>query len=974
MNPGLRERLRGDFRRAAGAAFIGCGVASVIEGGLALALAPYPVRAVAAVEFLALDVTLFALAALFVVPLAGLGAVCIRLLWSAFEPAEAAGWSGLAAPRAAEPAGVEEPPRVERALPWLWAVPVIALVAGGASWLASYRLLTFKEPRFVAAAIAATHLLLVPLALAGFVALGVLFRRAAHALARRLGSWNPLGRTDAALVLGALLTLLAGLGLVLLVRKVPPLAQVFPGRLLLTGVALIAGTLVGARLVARRGRLFAAERQRGRRQMVAVVGSLLALAAPSLVVFGADQEAKILATTSGTALEKLAGLVRTLHDLDGDGYGNLLGENDCAPLDAKIHPGARDLPDNGVDENCNGRDLGRGPSSWKTGEQLPIPAPFARSDWNILLVTIDTVRYDHTSLAGYARDTTPNLKKLADRSTTFTFANAPSAGTMASVPAILISRFFHSGIALGPERRPNPPEVLPENTTLAELLKTRGYKTGAIVSHEYFEKWGLEQGFDEFDNELGKKPNPFGVTSQDITDRAEAFIARQRGARWFLWAHYIDPHGRYVPHPGDRQFGPTEEDLYDGELAYTDKYLGRLLDYLDRSGVAGRTIVIVTSDHGDGFNEHGFINHGQKLYFELLHVPLVIHIPEVEPRVVDGPVSPMDIFPTVAALAGVTATPAVEGESLVPQIFYERDASARVVFAETNYPEPLRAVITADYKAIVNLKQNTWELFHHPKDPREQNNVWTHAGHATGRARMKGLLDEWLDRVYYSRDDASQAQRVRREYLLLEPPTPKFTADALFAGSVRLLGWEPTRERFEPGQPVEVVAYFRCDAAATASYRIEAEAIGLPSAGAVPARLSVKQDRVPGDGTFPTDRWRVGEIVKQTFTLRVPPSWRASRIELGIRLLDEKRQPVPVVGKSAAADGKQALVGELPVMRAAPGALPTPGPVPVKGQPLPGVLPGLRRPTLLAPRPGSVPTPGPTPGPTPVPAPAPRAP
>src|SRR5262249_12737023 len=150
------------------------------------------------------------------------------------------------------------------------------------------------------------------------------------------------------------------------------------------------------------------------------------------------------------------------------------------------------------------------------------------------------------------RDTTPRLDELAARSVWFDFANAPAPGTMASVPAIHVSRFFHSGIALGPERRPDPPKVLPENVTLAEILKAARYTTAAILSHEYFNDWGLDQGFDTYDNTIGATPDPMRSTSSAITDKAEAWLTERGGKKWFLWTHYIDPHGRYVAHPGER--------------------------------------------------------------------------------------------------------------------------------------------------------------------------------------------------------------------------------------------------------------------------------------------------------------------------------------------------------------------------------------------------------------------------------------
>src|SRR5262249_11366759 len=260
-----------------------------------------------------------------------------------------------------------------------------------------------------------------------------------------------------------------------------------------------------------------------------------------------------------------------------------------------------------------------------------------------LLLTIDALRYDHTGIGGYkarkGRDTTPNLDQLAARSVVFDFANAPSAGARAAGPARGPAKVFPPGSGVGREGRPMPPHKPPASLMLAEAMKRGKYVTGAILTHEYFNDWGLEQGFDTYDNSLGAKPNPMSITSQDVTSKAEAWIAQRGDDKWFLWLHYLDPHGRYVAHPGDVSYGTSEEDLYDGEISYTDRYVGKLLEFLARTPAGQKTIIVVTSDHGDGFMEHGFINHGMALYRELLHVPLLVYVPELAPRRVAGVVS-----------------------------------------------------------------------------------------------------------------------------------------------------------------------------------------------------------------------------------------------------------------------------------------------------------------------------------------------
>src|SRR5262249_29257757 len=150
----------------------------------------------------------------------------------------------------------------------------------------------------------------------------------------------------------------------------------------------------------------------------------------------------------------------------------------------------------------------------------------------------------------------------------------------------------------------------------------------------------------------------------------------------------------------------------------------------------------------------------------LLRVPLIFYIPDAEPHLVDGPVSGLDIFPTLADFAGIDISDlSIEGESLVPELLYGKDARDRVVFAETNYPDPLRAAISDGWKLIYNLKANFYELYDLKKAPIEKKNVFQ--ADKEGGAKMKALLDEWLDRVYYARDPHSQAQMVRSEQFLL---------------------------------------------------------------------------------------------------------------------------------------------------------------------------------------------------------------
>jgi arylsulfatase A-like enzyme len=919
----MRALLGQDVRRCARVLAWGSAALAVFEAVAALIASPAQDTSVlAAVRLVFLSFALLALLWLMLVPAVAGGAVAARLMLALYAPARARAWRGLLAPAPAGP---------QPATPWLWAGLAGALVFLTASSYATFRAITyFKEPQLTSLLLAIAQLVLFGLGLGVVLAVKPAATRAGAwtdaRLARRAGaSWlqnaNPSTRVGPALVA----MLLLGMSFLWVATLlVPQLAPKIPWRHLLALGVLAAGFHAAESRLAHRAEQRIRALPPPRR--LGVVAGGVALFALTLLWIGADHEAKSVATTGSPLLSNLVDVVRKSADFDGDGFGFLLGENDCAPFAAERNPLARDIADNGIDEDCNGRDFSfRLPASYQPGSRLPVPEDFRRRDWNILLVTVDTVRYDHTGFGGYLetkkRDTTPNLDRLVERSVSFTFANAPSAGTVASVPAILTSKFFHSGIALDENVPPRtPPRLKPENLLISEIAKSKGYRTGAVLTHVYFKDWGMEQGFDTYDNELGAKYEPRRVTSHDVTDKAIAWIAGASQQKWFLWLHYIDPHGFYVDHPGEPSFGTTEEDLYDGELRYTDKHLGRLLAELTRMPGADRTILFITSDHGDGFNEHGFINHGQALYRELLHVPMIVYIPGLPPRTVDGATSPLDVVPTIADLIGYSYEPGqFEGESLVPQLFYGKDANHRVVFAETDWPDPLRAAITADYKLVYKLKRNLYELYDLRADPWEKKNIATRDTAAMDK--MKRYLDEWLERVYYARDALSNQQIFKlRDMLLTSRPTPRHPTQGISfdGGRIEVLGFDADKDAYLPGDDIVLSVYFHVPGERPSDdFQLQAEA-WQPDPTVKPARTSL---RLTGKGVLPTSRWRKGEYIRDTFTLRVPRYWKPGTILVGVGMSARTSGWQTPTGPTRDKDkgAHVAVLGEVPLHERPPG-------------------------------------------------------
>ncbi|HEY1811536.1 MAG TPA: sulfatase-like hydrolase/transferase [Kofleriaceae bacterium] len=810
---------------------------------------------------------------------------------------------------------------VRPGVPMLWAVLATAAVVGFLlQRVAVWAFTHYKEPQLTGIVVALLGLVVVAAGRPLFRLLSRATHGAARALAPRLKLANPFGRWIAA---GVLLAGLIAIGLAAMWIRLPQSRSVMPIRLIVSAGIVAFGMGIGSMLYDRRK-----PRARSRKHALIAAGAAFALIVPTLLWWGGDPEAKYAAITSSPALDKLVDLVRFTNDLDRDGFGSLLGENDCAPLDPKIHPGAVDIPDDGIDQNCDGHDFTLHAPAVATGPHLPVPPEF-RKPWNFLFITVDTLRYDHTTFGGYAkaakhRDTTPRLAELVKKSTSFTFCNAPSAGTMASIPSIITSKYFHDGIALDYTGvKPGmPPRLKPENVLLPEIMKRAGYYTGVIASHEYWNDWGMDQGVDDYDNTIGKTPDPFRVAADKSTDRALAWISRQQGKKWFLWVHYIDPHGRYVAHPDVVDYGSSEPDLYDAEIKWTDQQIGRLLDELQHLPSTPNTIIILTSDHGDSMAEHNVPlgTHGTALYFELQHVPMIFYIPDNRPHEIGGAVTNLDIVPTIAELAGIDVHDlSFEGISEVPAIFYGKEDHSRIVFAETNAPTPQRAAISEAYKLIYYMQSNLYELFDLKADPTEHNNLAPKRPPAF--EMMKSALDAWLERVTYARNpEFNQADERFKDILLHGNVTPPVATanQTLDDGKLAVTGLGlADGVRLTPNSKADINVYFHVAHRTSEAYRFGLVAWPVDPAtwkptDPVPPDAMRTPPRVTAKGFFPTDRWRDGEDMREHIDVTIPGNWHAPAIAVGLVAVGQTGR-APATGDHPSNDADLLLLGTLPM-------------------------------------------------------------
>src|SRR3954470_10851965 len=380
---------------------------------------------------------------------------------------------------------------------------------------------------------------------------------------------------------------------------------------------------------------------------------------------------------------------------------------------------------------------------------------------NILLISIDTLRADHVGAYGYAAAQTPTLDALARRGLRFTHASTVTPLTLPAHASLMTGTFpvWH-GV-----RDNGSFYVAEDQVTLAEALRSRGYRTGGFVGAYVLDhRWGIAQGFDRyFDNfDLSRYEMAAGLDAaqrpgSEVVDQALPWLAENHDRPFFAWVHLYDPHSPYVPpEPYRSRFPATLEGAYDGEIAATDAQVGRLIDFLTTSGRLANTVVVVVGDHGESLGEHGEQQHGFFVYDASVRIPLIVAGPRVPARAVPDQVRIVDVMPTILELTGVAAPSAVQGVSLMPLGRGER--RDLLGYSETWYPRyhygwsELTAVRDGRYKFIAAPRR---ELYDTQADPGELHDV------AASNPRVAAALERALGEMTAKLAVAATPQKPR---------------------------------------------------------------------------------------------------------------------------------------------------------------------------------------------------------------------
>ena len=615
-------------------------------------------------------------------------------------------------------------------------------------------------------------------------ALGVLGVAAAIALGGRL--LEP--PTAARRLLVALPLLLLAAALEVADRRLYPSLYPDLHALLLPGVCIVAAAGLRA-AVGPRGPGAGRPRAAGVLLWSASVAAVVLGAGLSLLGGLSDADSRWALATRGSHGRHLVRVVRDLFDRDGDGFSPVLGGGDCDDGAAAVNPGAAEVAQNEIDEDCDGADLARPPRAAPDDAAYAAALAAYRASparaalleraagWNLLLLSVDSLRADVLADTAENRRDFPHLFALLDRSRRFDRAFSPSAGTDLSMSTAL------TGMV-------NPFQVL--ERTLLESVREGGRATHAVLPREvlrYAGKTLLTRGLEKHDvviNDREERDVSRTTSSAETTRLGLAALERLAGGDrpFLLWLHYFDVHEHLQVEASDpdltaiaRERGldlGTRAGKYRALVGLVDREIGRLDAALEAAGLREKTAILFFSDHGESLAEDPRLpqNHGLYVYQPLVHVPLAIHLPGGRTGADPTPVSLIDLAPTVLDLVGAEPSAELGGRTLLPHVI-DPPPGGEDGEALLAAPRPLVlnesdqwGLVLWPKKLLVRPADNLVELYDIERDPGERDD--RAASEPDTVRRLKALYQGFpavsLDRTRKARE--------RREQLA-RPPRPR---------------------------------------------------------------------------------------------------------------------------------------------------------------------------------------------------------
>jgi arylsulfatase A-like enzyme/Flp pilus assembly protein TadD len=367
-----------------------------------------------------------------------------------------------------------------------------------------------------------------------------------------------------------------------------------------------------------------------------------------------------------------------------------------------------------------------------------------------LLISIDTLRADHIGCYSNKLASTPNINSYCLNGIQFLKAFAHNPVTLPSHINILtgttpVFHNIHDNIGF---------RLNISNITIAEQLKKFGYKTAAFVgAFPLDSRFGLDKGFDIYDDNYGEKSSPgvFYFTERPankVIEKTLNWLKNNKNDKWFIFLHLFDPHQPYIPPPPFNNI--FKDNLYDGEIAFVDHSLASLFNYLKLNNLENNTLIIITSDHGEGLGEHGENTHGYFAYNSTLHIPLILYNPIIFKKhlKINTFVSHIDIFPTICDILNIPKPKHLQGKSLIDIIFKNQTETHPIYFESLSayYNRnwaPIRGFI---YNNLKFIDSPLPELYNLSIDFNELHNIYDSTKHKNLKAQLNDIINKYSNK------------------------------------------------------------------------------------------------------------------------------------------------------------------------------------------------------------------------------------
>lgn len=428
---------------------------------------------------------------------------------------------------------------------------------------------------------------------------------------------------------------------------------------------------------------------------------------------------------------------------------------------------------------------------------------------NLIMVSLDTLRSDRLGIYGYTRSTSPNMDRLfSTEGLVIEHALSEATDTLRGHASMFTG--LNPSTALAPASGRRAPFIHTWALRFTDILRSAGYRTAAFTENAWVQGYlGFATGFESFieDRDPETAMDTTGHIAETFT-RGLKWLERHRGGPFFLFLHsyqvhepYAPPDGYAFPSPKSADRARLESDLYDGEITYTDTWMAKLFERVEELVPDDDTIIVVTSDHGEEFGEHGGRVHGAQIISEVVHVPIMFHAPGLLPAGVrrTGPMSVADLMPTLLDLMGLPVPQGLDGHSLADHLKTGRPVVSRPIFAEARsgafytyaghrpgWLPPSLGVTSWPWRLVRvrSMAGPRWELYDLDRDPAERNNLYT-ADHEQALL-LAPLLESYEQR---SLDREQQLENLYRGGIGLSNATHGPETDPALTEKLRSLGY-----------------------------------------------------------------------------------------------------------------------------------------------------------------------------------------